>query len=124
MWLKTFKPLLIYHLRICNLLKCTLFQWDHTSEQIMVPKNCTILHHYFQKLQVLSHLAYVVAITAKVGLGKDPLAAKCQGVVFLGISLVLLLPRWHFKGVNEPCQSLNAFLTFEKTIRKNGETNN
>ncbi|OXA46129.1 hypothetical protein Fcan01_19254 [Folsomia candida] len=86
----------------------------------MVPKNCTILHHYFQKLQVLSHLAYVVAITAKVGLGKDPLAAKCQGVVFLGISLVLLLPRWHFKGVNEPCQSLNAFLTFEKTIRKNG----
>ncbi|OXA54724.1 hypothetical protein Fcan01_11035 [Folsomia candida] len=120
MWLTSFKPPLIHHLWACNLIRCTLFQWDPSTEQLAIPKNCSSFRRYFFKFQLFSHLAYALLVAAKIGLGKDPLAAKCQGVVFLGISFVLLMPRWHLKAINEPCQSLNAFLTFEKTLQKNG----
>lgn len=122
MWLTSFKPPLIHHLWACNLIRCTLFQWDPSTEQLAIPKNCSSFRRYFFKFQLFSHLAYALLVAAKIGLGKDPLAAKCQGVVFLGISFVLLMPRWHLKAINEPCQSLNAFLTFEKTLQKNGKT--
>ncbi|OXA48879.1 hypothetical protein Fcan01_16461 [Folsomia candida] len=118
MWLKSFKSPLVHHLKICKFLRCTIFEWDPASEQLVVAKRKYYIH--FRKFLLFTHVLYVVAISLKLILGKDPIAAKCQGIVFLVMLFGCLATRWNFSVISDPCQSMNYFITWEKSIRKNG----
>lgn len=119
MWLKSFKSPLVHHLKICKFLRCTIFEWDPASEQLVVAKRKYYIH--FRKFLLFTHVLYVVAISLKLILGKDPIAAKCQGIVFLVMLFGCLATRWNFSVISDPCQSMNYFITWEKSIRKNGK---
>ncbi|OXA47654.1 hypothetical protein Fcan01_17563 [Folsomia candida] len=118
MWTTSFRPFFIHHLRVCIFLSCTLCRWDATSEQI-IPRDSTKLGILYQKSQLISGVVYAVGITLKISRGKDSIAEKCQGVVFLLCLIICILARWYWprKGqLSEPCRMLNSCFRFEKVL--------
>ncbi|OXA48160.1 hypothetical protein Fcan01_16887 [Folsomia candida] len=116
----SYKSLLIHHLKICKLLQCTWARWDANLGQI-VPRNGSKLGLLYQKFQLMAGLLYSMGITLKISKGKDSIAEKAQGLVFLMLFFITLLARWYWPrlGVlNEPCRMLNACLRFEKVLIK------
>ncbi|OXA63516.1 hypothetical protein Fcan01_00133 [Folsomia candida] len=118
MWLTSFRPFLLQHLRLCGFLRCTDAQWDATCGQI-VPRKTTRFGTLYHKFQLVSGFIYAVGIILKISRGKDSVAEKCQGVVFLTILVVTILARWYWPRegqLNEPCRMLNACFRFEKFL--------
>ncbi|OXA42525.1 hypothetical protein Fcan01_22913 [Folsomia candida] len=120
MWTTSFQLFLLHHLRVCVFLKCTLCRWDAASEQI-IPAKATLEEILYQKTQLVSGVGYAIGIILKLSVGKDSIAEKCQGVLFLLCLVICILSRWYWprKGqLSEPCRMLNSCFKYEKVVVK------
>lgn len=116
MYQKEFLPLLIYHLRICDLFKCIPFEYEEKSERFAKSKSIKVIR--FFKLQCILTAVHCTALFLNICFGPLTKAERLQGLSIMICSLAAAIPSWNYSIDIAPIQIINAFLDFDARIIK------
>lgn len=116
MYRTEFLPRLIFLLKICKILSCYPFEWDHILGRLI---KCPPRLVATFKMQCLLSVGFYTAIGLNICFGPLTEFEKFLGFCFFMAYLVTSTIRWNYSLDNGPSQIIHAFLDVEATLMTN-----
>jgi hypothetical protein len=113
---KDLVPYLKFHLKVCDFLRCTPFQYNEKSGRLYQTKSAKRIK-ISQCLTIL-HLLVTGAMTIHLFVSKMHYTNKLQGSLFVVMYIAQSVGRTYENVDSSPIQLVNAILNFEAQLVK------